>query len=85
VIITPRDFCLIRFLGNTTKGALVMKKKKSNFELMKEIRGTWTLNPVTRVHDNNIKKNIKKNAGKERIYVNLKKTCDQIRKFFYKT
>lgn len=37
-----------------------MKKKKNNFELMKEIRGTWTLNPVTRVHDNNIKKNIKK-------------------------
>ncbi|OPZ93767.1 MAG: hypothetical protein BWY74_01004 [Firmicutes bacterium ADurb.Bin419] len=37
-----------------------MKKKKSNIELMKEIRGTWKLNPVTRVHDNDIKKNIKK-------------------------
>lgn len=37
-----------------------MKKKKSNYELMKEIRGTWTLNPVTKIHDNNIKKNIKK-------------------------
>lgn len=27
---------------------------------MKEIRGTWKLNPVTRVHDNDNKKNIKK-------------------------
>ena len=37
-----------------------MKKRKNNIELMKEIRGTWTLNPVTRVHDTNNKKDIKK-------------------------
>lgn len=55
-----KGFLFNKVFRNTTKGALVMKKKKSNFELMKEIRGTWTLNPVTRVHDNNIKKNIKK-------------------------
>ena len=38
-----------------------MKKKiKSNMDLAKEIRGTWSINPVTRVHDNEIKKNNKK-------------------------
>lgn len=46
--------------SKNSEGVISMKKKKSNFELMKEIRGTWTLNPVTRVHDNNIKKNTKK-------------------------
>jgi len=38
-----------------------MKKKiKSNAELAKEIRGVWNINPVTRVHDDNLKKDKKK-------------------------
>ena len=36
------------------------KKAKTNIELAKEIRGTWSINPVTRVHDNGIKENKKK-------------------------
>ena len=36
------------------------KSKKGNLELMHELRGSWTINPRTRVHDNNPKRNIKK-------------------------
>ncbi|MFZ5988709.1 MAG: hypothetical protein ACOYWZ_16500 [Bacillota bacterium] len=37
-----------------------MKEKKTSIELMKEIRGTWEINPATRVHDNDIRRNKKK-------------------------
>ena len=37
-----------------------MKKKKTSLDLMKEIRTTWSINPITRVHDNDVRKNKKK-------------------------
>ncbi len=37
-----------------------MKKKKTSLDLMREIRTTWIINPRTRVHDNDIRKNKKK-------------------------
>lgn len=40
------------------------KRNKTNLELMKEIRGTWTINPITRIHDNDIKKDKKKERQK---------------------
>lgn len=45
------------------------KKKKSTLDLMQEIRGTWSINPRTRVHDNNERKNGKKIRQKSRITV----------------
>ena len=36
------------------------KSKKSNLELIRGLRGSWTINPRTRVHDNNPKRNKKK-------------------------
>ncbi|HEX3030193.1 MAG TPA: hypothetical protein VHT34_13025 [Clostridia bacterium] len=42
-----------------------MIKKKSNFEIMKEIRGSWSINPRTRVQDNEIK-NKKKRRQEEK-------------------
>jgi len=36
------------------------KKPKTTTDLMKEIRGTWTIDPRTRVHDNDDRKNKKK-------------------------
>lgn len=46
-----------------------MKKRKSTIDLMLESRRTWTINPITRVHDNNTKKDIKKQRQ------NGKKSC----------
>ena len=37
-----------------------MKRQKSFVDLVLETRRTWSLNPVTRVHDSNNKKGIKK-------------------------
>jgi len=37
-----------------------MKKKKTSLDLMREIRTTWSINPRTRVHDNDIRKSKKK-------------------------
>lgn len=42
-----------------------MKKKKSTFEYIKEIRGVWTINPRTRVKENDLK-NKKKRRQKEK-------------------
>lgn len=46
---------------------VVITMKKSNLELMRGLRGSWTINPRTRIHDNNPKRNKKKqrqDAGK---------------------
>ena len=37
-----------------------MKKRKTSLDLMREIRTTWTINPRTRVHDNDVRKSKKK-------------------------
>lgn len=37
-----------------------MKKKKTQLDLLQEIRATWSINPITRIHDNDLKKNKKK-------------------------
>lgn len=39
---------------------------KSSLELMKEVRKEWLINPVTRVHDNDPGKNIKKARSEAR-------------------
>lgn len=46
-------------------GVMNMAKKKSMFEYIKEIRGTWTINPRTRIQDNNLK-NKKKRRQEEK-------------------
>lgn len=40
-----------------------MKGKKSKIK----VRRSWNINPRTRIHDNNIKKNIKKSRQEARI------------------
>ncbi len=42
-----------------------MIKKKSNFEIMKEIRGSWVINPRTRVQENEMR-NKKKRRQEEK-------------------
>ncbi len=42
------------------------KKAKTSLELMKEVRTEWAINPVTRVHDNDTRKNAKKMRGEAR-------------------
>lgn len=42
-----------------------MEKKKNTFEYSKEIRGTWVINPRTRVQENEIK-NKKKRRQEDR-------------------
>lgn len=49
-----------------------MKNKKTSYDLMKEVRGTWNINPITRVHDNDSKKNKKKDRQEAK---NMCKQC----------
>lgn len=42
------------------------KKAKTSLEIMKEVRNEWTMNPVTRVHDNDPRKNKKKTRSEAR-------------------
>jgi hypothetical protein len=42
-----------------------MKKKKSTYDYMKQIRNIWVINPRTRVQENK-KKNIKKLRQEEK-------------------
>jgi hypothetical protein len=51
-----------------------MKKCKSSIALMLEVRKTWHINPRTRVHDNDTKKDIKKQRQ------NVKKSCREYHK-----
>ncbi len=45
-----------------------MIKKKSTFDYIKEIRRSWTINPRTRVQDNNMKnKKKRREEGKKLI------------------
>lgn len=59
-----------------------MKKKKTSLDIMREIRTTWTINPRTRVHDNDIRKNKKKlrNEGRKET---KKALGDDPKSFFY--
>lgn len=41
-------------------------KKKTSLDLMREIRTTWSINPRTRVHDNDIRKSKKKMRNESR-------------------
>jgi hypothetical protein len=45
-----------------------MTKKKSTFDYMKEVRGSWVINPRTRVQENN-QKNKKKRRQDEKKFV----------------
>ena len=42
------------------------KRMKTSLELMKEVRSEWVINPVTRVHDNDTRKNAKKMRSEAR-------------------
>ncbi len=44
-----------------------MKKAKSTFEYMREIRGSWVINPRTRVQDNNTKNKKKRRQEEKRM------------------
>ena len=59
-----------------------MKKKKTSLDLMREIRTTWSINPRTRVHDNDIRKSKKKmrSEGKKET---KKALGDDPKSFFY--
>lgn len=59
-----------------------MKRKKTSLDLMKEIRTTWSINPITRVHDNDIRKNKKKmrNEGRK---ASKKALEEEPKSFFY--
>ena len=43
---------------------IIMNKKKSTYDFIKEIRGTWVINPRTRIQANNLK-NKKKRRQEE--------------------
>lgn len=45
-----------------------MLKKKSTFDYIKEIRGSWAINPRTRIQDNNLK-NKKKRRQEEKKFI----------------
>jgi hypothetical protein len=45
-----------------------MLKKKSTFDYIKEMRGSWVINPRTRIQDNNLK-NKKKRRQEEKILI----------------
>lgn len=57
------------------------KKMKTSLELMKEVRSEWAINPVTRVHDNDTRKNIKKVRSESRKTVK-KALSDDSRELF---
>ena len=59
-----------------------MKKKKTSLDLMREIRTTWTINPRTRVHDNDIRKSKKKMRSESRKVVK-KALGDDPKSFFH--
>ncbi len=44
-----------------------MKKRKSTYELMKEIRKSWDINPRTRVQDNELKNKKKRRQEEKKI------------------
>lgn len=44
-----------------------MKKKKSTFEIMKEMRRSWDINPRTRVQENEMKDKKKRRHDEKKI------------------
>jgi hypothetical protein len=44
-----------------------MKKKKSTFDYIREIRGSWTINPRTRVQENNLKSKKKRRQDEKKL------------------
>ena len=44
-----------------------MKKKKSTYELMKEIRKSWDINPRTRVQENELRNKKKRRQEEKKI------------------
>jgi hypothetical protein len=48
-------------------GVMIMKKKKSTYELLKEMRGQWVINPRTRVQDNDLKNKKKRRQDEKKM------------------
>lgn len=44
-----------------------MSKKKDIFKLIKEVRGSWTINPKTRVKGNDLKNEKKRRQEEKKI------------------
>ena len=59
-----------------------MRKNKTQLDLMQEIRTTWSINPRTRVHDNDSRKNKKKARSEGRKTVK-EALGDKPKSFFY--
>jgi len=46
---------------------IMMKKKKSSYDLIKKIRGYWTMNPITRVQENELKSKKKRRQEEKKM------------------
>jgi len=44
-----------------------MRKGKTSLQLMKEIRNTWTMNPRTRIQENELRNKKKRRAEEKRL------------------
>ena len=64
------------------KRGVILVKKKTSLDLMREIRTTWTINPRTRVHDNDIRKSKKKMRSESRKVIK-KALGDDPKSFFH--
>jgi len=58
-------FCSQVYTNSEMKGDGFVKKKKTTFDLIKTIRNEWSINPRTRVQENELK-NKKKRRQNER-------------------
>ncbi len=61
-------FLGLRSISKFMMGEMIMTKKKSTFDYMREIRGSWVINPRTRIQENNLK-NKKKRRQDEKKFV----------------
>lgn len=46
---------------------MIMAKKKTTFDYMREIRGSWVINPRTRVQENNMRNKKKRRQEEKKI------------------
>lgn len=47
-----------------------MRKRKSTYDYIKKIRGSWEINPVTRVKENDAKNNKKRRQQEKKLIRN---------------
>lgn len=54
-------------IGVFDRSVLIMAKKKSAFDYIKEIRNSWVINPRTRVQENEMKNKKKRRQEEKKI------------------